>query len=199
MNCGLIVVLFNPDIAHVQKIINGFADPQWRIYLIDNSPVAHQFNLPTHAEYLHLPNNEGIAKAQNEGLKRAFTYVNYAFLLDQDSHFSADMATTLSNQIVELERTNPVAAIGPSIHCEFSRKLVEGKLQKGKQITKDLKEVKQIIASGMLLSRRAFQEIGEKESELFIDGVDHEWCWRAKDKGWRHLSIVIGMHAPSAR
>lgn len=79
MNCGLIVVLFNPDIAHVQGIIDGFADPQWRIYLVDNSPIAHQFNLPAQAEYLHLPNNEGIAKAQNEGLKRAFDCVDYAF------------------------------------------------------------------------------------------------------------------------
>ena len=194
MNCGLIVVLFNPDIAHVQGIIDGFADPQWRIYLVDNSPIAHQFNLPAQAEYLHFPNNEGIAKAQNEGLKRAFDCVDYAFLLDQDSHFSADMAAKLLSQFVSLERANPVAAIGPSIHCEFSRKKVEGKLQKGKQITKDLKEVKQIIASGMLLSQQAFHEVGEKESDLFIDGVDHEWCWRAKERGWRvYQSLSVCM------
>ena len=129
MNCGLIVVLFNPDIAHVQGIIDGFADPQWRIYLVDNSPIAHQFNLPAQAEYLHFPNNEGIAKAQNEGLKRAFDCVDYAFLLDQDSHFSADMAAKLLSQFVSLERANPVAAIGPSIHCEFRRGLVNIELR----------------------------------------------------------------------
>lgn len=67
-------------------------------------------------------------------------------------------------------------------------------IQKGKQVSLGLREVKQIIASGMLISQQAFEKVGEKESALFIDGVDHEWCWRAKRLGLKvYQSQLVSM------
>ena len=184
MSVGVVVILFNPDVEHVRSLIDAFCAPDWNVILVDNSPSPQQALLTTDVTYLHYPSNIGIAHAQNVGLKMLFNEgSDYAFLLDQDSLFSPDIATELVRQFQEIEQRSPIAAIGPSIYCQFSECVDQGVLQKGKQVSEKLKTVKQIIASGMLISKGAFERVGEKENELFIDGVDHEWCWRARAKG----------------
>lgn len=195
MSIGIVVVLYNPDVEHINQLINEFASDDWQIALIDNSPRSTQLNLANNCSYSHYPTNVGIAEAQNIGLRALFYQaIRYCFLLDQDSRFSPTIAASLYQQFTDLERTTSVAAIGPSIHCQFSNTVQKGVIQKGKQISLGLREVKQIIASGMLISREAFEKVGEKESELFIDGVDHEWCWRAKHKGFKvYQSQLVSM------
>ncbi|GMM73162.1 rhamnosyltransferase [Alteromonas gracilis] len=184
MITGVVIVLFNPDVKHVAKLLDAFSSSEWDLVLVDNSPVRNQSLASSHVKYIHCSENVGIAKAQNIGLKALFDCgLEYAFLLDQDSFFSPVIARELLSQFLVVEKSCPIAAIGPSIHCQFSDRVEEGVLQKGKQVSHSLKEVKQIIASGMLISHRAFKKVGGKESALFIDGVDHEWCWRARAKG----------------
>ncbi|APD93255.1 rhamnosyl transferase [Alteromonas mediterranea] len=184
MTTGVVVILFNPDVEHVHALINAFTAPEWNIVLVDNSFERTQYSASRNVTYIHCPSNVGIAQAQNIGLKRLFDNdVEHAFLLDQDSLFSPDIAHELLRQFLQLEKEHAIAAIGPSIYCQFSECVDKGVLQKGKQVSNTLKEVKQIIASGMLISRYAFNKVGGKESTLFIDGVDHEWCWRARAKG----------------
>ena len=184
MSTGVVVILFNPDVEHVNALINAFLAPEWNIVLVDNSFERTQYSASSNVTYIHCSSNVGIAQAQNIGLKRLFDNdVEHAFLLDQDSLFSPDIAHELLRQFLQLEKEHSIAAIGPSIYCQFSECVDKGVLQKGKQVSNTLKEVKQIIASGMLISRYAFNKVGGKESTLFIDGVDHEWCWRARAKG----------------
>ena len=192
MSVGVVVILFNPDVEHIRSLIDAFCAPDWNVILVD-TPSPQQALLTTDVTYLHYPSNIGIAHAQNVGLKMLFNEgSDYAFLLDQDSLFSPGIAVELIRQFQDLEQRSPIAAIGPSIYCQFSECVDQGVLQKGKQVSEKLKTVKQIIASGMLISKRAFERVGEKESELFIDGVDHEWCWRARAKGM--LSISRSVH-----
>ncbi|MBJ2128102.1 glycosyltransferase family 2 protein [Alteromonas sp. IB21] len=184
MITGIVIVLFNPDVNHVSGILEAFPSSEWDVVLVDNSPVRTQSFASSQVKYIHFPENVGIAKAQNVGLEALFDHgVEYAFLLDQDSFFSPVIARELLSQFLALEKSCPIAAIGPSIHCQFSDCVEQGVLQKGKQVSDSLKQVKQIIASGMLISHRAFKKVGGKENALFIDGVDHEWCWRARAKG----------------
>jgi rhamnosyltransferase len=46
-------------------------------------------------------------------------------------------------------------------------------------------EKKTIITSGSLLRLGIFKEIGPFRAEFFIDHVDHEYCLRARSKGFR--------------
>ena len=184
MKTGVVVILYNPDFSHVAEIIRAFSAPEWDLVFVDNTPSADDRLSDPRFEYIHCGTNVGIAKAQNIGLKTLFDRgVEYAFLLDQDSLFTPTIAVELLQQFKTMEKSSSIAAIGPSIYCQFSDCVDQGVLQKGKKISESLKEVKQIIASGMLLSRHAFDRVGEKENGLFIDGVDHEWCWRARAKG----------------
>ena len=195
MSIGIVVILYNPDVEHVNHLIDEFASDDWQIAIVDNSPHPTQLDLDSNCIYYHYPSNLGIAEAQNIGLRALFSQsIGYCFLLDQDSSFSPVIAASLYKQFIALEKVSPVAAIGPAIHCQFSNTVQEGVIQKGKQISLGLKEVKQIIASGMLISQQAFEKVGEKESALFIDGVDHEWCWRAKRKGLKvYQSQLVSM------
>ena len=43
----------------------------------------------------------------------------------------------------------------------------------------DLTEYYSVISSISMISRKALMDIGGFDESLFIDGVDHEWCWRA--------------------
>lgn len=186
MSTGIVVVLYHPDIVHINNLIKMFDESVWQLVLVDNTPHSCNALIEGNVEYLHFPENVGIARAQNLGLQTLFDkHVDYAFLLDQDSQFTSEIASTLLMQFKELRDVEPIAAIGPSIHCQFSNSVEEGALQKGKYHSSNIKEVHQIIASGMLVSKEAFQAVGEKEERLFIDGVDHEWCWRAKSKGMK--------------
>lgn len=184
MKTGIVVILYNPDIGHLTSVIQAFSAPEWDLVLVDNSANANERLNTSSCTYIHCGTNLGIAKAQNIGLEKLFDKaVEYAFLLDQDSQFTPTIANELLGQFTTLEQEVPIAAIGPSIYCQFSDCVDQGVLQKGKKVSDSLKEVKQIIASGMLISRRAFEKVGGKEEALFIDGVDHEWCWRARAKG----------------
>lgn len=184
MKAGIVVILYNPEFSHVAEIVKAFDAPEWDLIFVDNTADADDRFDALECTYIHCNTNVGIARAQNIGLKALFDKgIEYAFLLDQDSLFTPTIACELLKQFTTLEKNSPIAAIGPSIYCQFSDCVEQGALQKGKQVSDSLKEVKQIIASGMLLSRSAFEQVGEKENELFIDGVDHEWCWRARSKG----------------
>ena len=46
-------------------------------------------------------------------------------------------------------------------------------------------EVDGLNSSGTLMSIKAFRSIGEFDSELFIDHVETDWCFRAKAMGFK--------------
>jgi rhamnosyltransferase len=62
-------------------------------------------------------------------------------------------------------------------------------------------ERKTVITSGSLLSVSAFDAIGPFREEFFIDGVDHEYCLRARAKGYRVLLALapLLLHAMGNR
>ncbi len=177
-------MLYEPDCEHIKSLTAMFCGSEWQLVLVDNSDTPLDKSAIGNASYLFSQHNVGIAEAQNIGLRWLFSKgIEHAFLLDQDSQFTPDVAHTLLNQFQLLSQKEPIAAIGPSIFCQFTQRIDQGVVQRGQYHSPDVKRVRQIIASGMLLSRQSFELVGEKESALFIDGVDHEWCWRARKKG----------------
>ncbi|GEA13460.1 glycosyltransferase family 2 protein [Alteromonas sp. KUL49] len=185
MKLGIVIVLYNPDIRHVSSIVNSFLSHNVSVALIDNSPESKAFTAESASHYLHFPENIGIAKAQNEGMRLLFDEdCERVMLLDQDSHITVTDLFKLNGQFSEIASSRFIAAIGPSILCEFSNTIEKPRVQREQKSDNEVKQVRQIIASGMLLSKEAFECVGAKEVELFIDGVDHEWCWRAAVKGF---------------
>lgn len=195
MKLGIVIVLFNPDAQHVYRIVETFLQSGVPVSIIDNSPEPIGLDVKDKCHYLHYPQNVGIAHAQNEGLRELFSNgCHRVMLLDQDSTVTPNDLFELSDQFTQISYSSPIAAIGPSILCEFSNTLSSPMIQREYSQGKSIKQVRQIIASGMLISSEAFKTVGEKEAALFIDGVDHEWCWRAAKKGlnvYKSESVVM--------
>lgn len=180
---GATVVLYKPDTDITFVLLASLLAQVDVLCVIDNSPTATPLNI-THEKlhYYHFPENIGIAAAQNKGLAVLQAHkCEYGLLLDQDSTVANDFVARIAALFSASKLKNqPIVAIGPRVVCAFNQQAVRPRVQKELQIYDDLVCVSQIIASGMMIDLSKLDIIGLKDERLFIDGVDHEWCWRAK-------------------
>lgn len=185
-NIAIVVVLYNPtkeQILHIDKI-RRVEDDNYRfnIIVVDNSTTINSPTLQQNLFYISNGENKGIAYAQNVGIRQAKELkCDYVIFFDQDSEFSSDF---IKNMILEYKRiklhNNKIATLGPIIidkHTELAYKNNIGADQ-------SFSQVDTIISSGSVVEISSFDIIGEMEDKLFIDLVDHEWCWRAKSLGY---------------
>jgi rhamnosyltransferase len=180
---GAAVILYKPDSDITYRLIESVLEQVDVLCIIDNSPLPTVLNIPkSRLHYHHFPKNIGIAAAHNIGLTDLHAAgCIFGMLLDQDSIIDDDFAFRLSSLLVASKVENrPVVAIGPRIICSFSEKTVKPRIQREISVYENLVCVTQIISSGMMIDLSKLNQIGFKDERLFIDGVDHEWCWRAK-------------------
>lgn len=102
------------------------------------------------------------------------------FFLDQDSISPANIINELLLQYDYLcSNFMTVGAIGPRAFNRCENKEYRGNVKKGKKINNEITEVSELISSASLIAISNFEKVGLMDETLFIDGVDHEWCWRA--------------------
>ncbi|GGF74908.1 glycosyltransferase family 2 protein [Alteromonas lipolytica] len=182
-----IIILYHPEQDVLLGNIAHLQDAGWGVIIIDNSPQSCQGKLSSVIEYRHFPTNIGIAAAQNRGLEVAVSLqYDYAMLLDQDSRLSVAFLNAVSARSVTAHQLFPdMAAYGPTIISEFNNKAVKARIQRPESCDNGFMACRQIIASGKVIPLSVLQITGDMEEALFIDGVDHEWCWRAAQRGLR--------------
>lgn len=182
---GATLVLYEPEIKHVKTLIASLLYQVDILCIIDNSPSAAALSYDSDkVKYYHFSSNIGVAAAHNIGIQDLINaQCDYAMLVDQDSHIKRDMVKRLSAHIVaSQEKSVPLVAVGPRIICSFSERAVKPRVQREIVRYEDTVCVSQIISSGMMIDLSKVELIGLKDESLFIDGVDHEWCWRARKK-----------------
>ncbi|MGI1944518.1 glycosyltransferase family 2 protein [Shewanella sp. MF08487] len=164
-----------------------------KIIYVDNSDSNQNFFIEecSKVKYINLNENLGIATAQNVGLEVSILNdnSNAVVLFDQDSILDSLLLESLYRDfsvLIDLAGSE-LAAMGPTIIDSFSGKVNFSLAGYMKNINyHSCYEVKrEIIASGKVINKIALLEVGLMEEELFIDGVDHEWCWRAISKGYK--------------
>lgn len=186
MKVGCILVLYNPKWELTSNVIKYIIPQVDKIFISDNSTVPQPSYLKeiNNVMYHSMHGNKGIASAQNEGLKY---YINnnydFVFFLDQDSIVEDDMVQTLVEHYLDLEsRGYRVGGIGPRPINRQQNKEYRGSVKKGVIIDEYTTEVTEIISSASLISIEHIKLAGLMDDSLFIDGVDHEWCWRCSYK-----------------
>ncbi len=176
----LICVLYNPTQECINKWLS-FNQCMPNCIFIDNSDQKN--NYYGLQNYISLQSNLGIAKAQNRGIEKAKELgYKYVCFFDQDSNIPSDLVVSLFNEYRLLKLSGiKIGGLGPSL-----REINTGKLYKGFETHSDNpKEVSCLISSGTLTDMSVIDDVGFFSDELFIDLVDHEWCWRAKSKGYK--------------
>lgn len=205
-----VIVLYNPNMLLLDRLLRGVIGQVDRIFVIDNTPAPTDFNSSYFDQchdsisYVPLGENKGIATAQNVGIRASLEAgYSHVLLLDQDSALPGDMV----KKLLEADRKlilagKKVAAVGPLFvdekTGEKSSPFRQGysrarKIEIGGDST-DPVETEYVIASGSLIRREVIQDIGMMLDELFIDLVDIEWGLRAKSKGYQSYivpSVVI--------
>ena len=162
--------------------------------IIDNTG-GTSLKIPEYIKSIYLPTNQGIAAAQNHGIRYATSQdADFICFFDQDSQINDNYISLLLSDWLFAKTTSnkPIATIGPrfidSRHHFFYKiirltsKGIHNKIDVS-SIQSPL-EVSLIISSGSLISVSALQDIGLMEEAFFIDYVDTEWCLRALAKGY---------------
>lgn len=196
-----IVVTYNPDFklfgAQIKSLVK-----QCTVLVVDNSEKSDIKNMVCRkcrefgVELVEMEFNVGLAKAQNSGLKfvrDALPECKYIVLLDQDSMPSARFVTSMRSEYRHICKDARIAVLGPSLydpraesyHCFH---VIRGILYKKiNPVTLQNKTIpcSMINSSGSFCSVDVFEDIGCFDESLFIDHVETEWCFRAKNMDYK--------------
>lgn len=169
-NIGIVIVLYHPTPEEKEYV--AALGQHFPVAAIDNTC-----------------DNRGIAAAQNIGIRDLTGRVDYILFSDADSRIATRDIYALQQSLVELEnRGIRVGAIAPRACNRQTHKPYPYPCNFIRNYGEHYSEVTDLISSGMLVRTEVLQDVGEMEEALFIDGVDSEWCWRARTKGY-HLYV----------
>jgi rhamnosyltransferase len=203
-----VVVTYNPDVVTIRAQTSSLRDQLVRIVWVDNGSSFALDGLAGElgVQLLKMGANEGVAAAQNAGMKLAHEQgASFVMLMDHDSIPGPGMVQRLHAVMASHPE---VAAVGPyytdprsgepshpfvwidGLRLQRLARPVDGAISS---------EVDHLIASGCLIRTTAWRDIGPMLTPMFIDFVDVEWCLRARSKGWHlhgvwdaHMSHTIG-------
>lgn len=200
-----IVVAYHPRKDELQPLLDRLRSQADEVIVVDNTPGADNPELAAliaatagHAEstLIRLGENAGLARALNEGCRRALASgADFLLLSDQDSLPSGNMVSELCRTYLALTDAGlKVGAVGPTytdLHTGLTypfQARLPGRLFYGHQApTGDAPQVEvlTLITSGTLIPSGAFKDVGGMREDFFIDQVDIEWCHRARSRGYR--------------
>ncbi len=170
-----VIVTYKVDFVILNKIIKVLNPSCEKIVLINNdiSPLIIDNNPKIIIQELH--ENMGLAYAQNVGMNLAFKEgADFVLQLDQDCMPSNDMVENLLIAYQNLIKNGrKVGLLGPGLNNANNN--IKNKL--------NIHKVTEIASSGALIPKKTYLKIGGMMTELFIDRVDFEYCWRASKYG----------------
>lgn len=196
-----VIISFNPNIDLLTAEYNSIVPQVEKIIYVDN--LSHNRNDieiwlkgKEKASIIWLDDNEGIGKGQNEGIKLALKEgASHIILFDQDSVVADNFVSELykaeikaKNEGINVGITGPIYKSHddgygyPIISIENNRfiKIPIDSFH-------DYKIVSHIIASGELIRREVFENIGLMREDYFIEYVDFEYCFRAAKYGYKTI------------
>ena len=180
MKLAAVVVLYHPD-ENLVRNINSYLPQVDTLVLWDNTPegeksaplslsgVCH----PERLEYMGCGRNVGIGAALNQAVAYArdngFTHL---LTLDQDSYFrEGDFRRYLEN----------IRAYGEDAEAIFSTNyFIVSQQTSSYPVAESVEEVTSAMTSGTVYPVALFEKLGNFMEELFVWGIDCEFCWRAR-------------------
>lgn len=203
-----VIVTYRPTHDDLLLLVDTILPQVDKLFIVNNGNVSELPNnlQQSNTKLISLGENHGIAYAQNIGIREALADgSHFVLLLDQDSVPAADMVVRLVEAYEQLVAQGiQVAAIGPSYLDHRQGEIAPFVYRDGFRLKRQhrntdaqVSETDFLIASGCLIARNAFSDIGMMEEGLFIDYVDIEWGLRAKKLGYRNFGVHEAMMSHS--
>jgi rhamnosyltransferase len=193
-NCtAVIIVLYFPDLHKIYRLIKSFEGEKTSIVFIDNTPELINQELVSISKsnynitYLPQKENRGIAEAQNIGIVavKKMNGMHYVLFLDQDTNIENGFIDIMINEYLRIYKLGvSIAALGPTPLNEKTLKKYKQEPTSHKNKGDQFYKPSVLVSSGMFICLETLFDVGLMDSELFIDFVDFDWCWRAKVKGY---------------
>ncbi len=185
-----IVVTYHPDVSTFYENIIRIAEQSDIVFLIDNTEDKGWLegsNFPSNVQLQALPENEGIAYAQNIGIIESLKQsVDFIITFDQDTVIPENFIAKLIGEYNGLMLDyNKIACIGPTVVNERNGIVYEKFFKDSIALEKNNFLVKSLISTGTLFPASIFLRVGLNKSEWFIDFLDTEWCFRARYLGYK--------------
>jgi rhamnosyltransferase len=183
------MVTYNPD-SSLEQNIRAILPQVRKLLLVDNQSdsTSQAFVAQTAAdlgvEVIWSAKNLGIAGGLNEGIDRALSEAQYAWiaLFDQDSLVPTGFVSAILEAYAACPLRDEVAAVGAS----YGHPVYESR---GKWTAERnnfaFRELKTVMTSGSLVKTSALATGGNFDQSLFMDYVDHDFCLRLRRHGFR--------------
>lgn len=183
------VITYHPTEECLKNILSYYSYVN-EIILVDNTEGDNSIFLEnlkpfTKITVIKKNSNLGIGKALNLAVNLALEKeFEFVLTMDQDSSFTEIQIKQYLNCFNKIDQVN-FGMVGINY---------AGNLEDRNQEDCTVTEVTTLITSGSILSTHAFKQIGAFNEDLFIDGVDHEYCLKlilAKFKvlSFRHIFL----------
>lgn len=186
-NIIAVIVTYNPDIERLELNIKAIINQVDSIIIVDNGSenfeciysLLKEYRIKTIRNY----ENKGIAYALNKGANYAFNNnFKWMLTLDQDSIADSNMINEFKSFFEIKKNIIDIAIVGPQIIDLNLSNDLEEKIQ--------FKECSVLITSGSLINIDVCNKLGGFKEELFIDGVDFEFCLNVRKNGYRIYQVT---------
>ncbi|EYD84784.1 TPA: rhamnosyltransferase [Escherichia coli] len=190
-NIYAVIVTYNPELKNLNALITELKEQNCYVVVVDNSTNFTLKDKLADIEKVHLiclGRNEGIAKAQNIGIRYSLEKrAEKIIFFDQDSRIRNEFIKKLScymdNENAKI--AGPVFIDRDKSHyypiCNIKKNGLREKIHVTEGQTPFKSSV--TISSGTMVSKEVFEIVGMMDEELFIDYVDTEWCLRCLNYG----------------
>lgn len=191
---GAVVVLFHPVLEEITRI-RTYVFAVAHTVIMDNSLqnnaefIARIIDCQDKYTYISHPENVGLCKALNEGVERLMEIgCKWACVFDADSSFSTDIFNVYREAMKEYD-VGRVAVFAP-VHT-YDRKQ--------RQTYDGYREKNWAMTSGCAININIFVKLDGFFEALFVDGLDMDYCYRAKEKGYLIIECggAIVEHCPA--
>lgn len=173
------IVTFNPECNRLKDNIEAVYPQVKKVIIFDNGSdnveqITEIIGKYKEIDFIRSENNKGIAFALNRIFEYAENDCSWILTLDQDSISPGNLVEQLMTIISE-----NVAIACPRI-CDMN-------VLQNNSIANGTSSINRCITSGSLTSVKVWRSIGGFDEKMFIDGVDFDFCDRARKKGYRIL------------
>ena len=174
-----IIALYNPNETNL-KCISEYIKYFDLCIFVDDSEVRRKDEVERYIdlkkeEYVYNWNggNVGLAKSINNGINiLADKNMDWIVFMDQDSDWEKDCFYLYKTKIMSQKENKMIFSPNYCIERKRNKKF------------SDIKKVEWSMLSGLCVRYDDLITIGLFNENLFIDGLDIEWCERAKEKGY---------------
>lgn len=191
---GAVVVLYNPTLMEIENI-NSYINKVDYAVIVDNSDTDNSdkvfsiIDKSKRINYYSEQKNLGLCKGLNLGIEKLKEKgCEWAVLFDADSKIGSDIFTIYKNAIND-HKNDEVAVFAP-VHI-FDRS--------NNREYKGYKEVSWSMTSGWLVNIEIFEKQGGFFEELFVDGLDMDYCFKSHKNGYKVIECgeAIINHKPA--